>query len=72
MGAFGMKNDPDRQRALREEMTGGSSIEVQLHLSHEELAMIDDWIHRRRDPRPSRIEAIHRLLGCALIEHPGQ
>lgn len=72
MAAFGMKNDPAKQRALREEVTGGSSIEVQLHLSHAELAMIDDWIERHHHPRPSRIEAIHRLLGCALIEHPGQ
>ena len=72
MGAFGMKNDHDRQEALREEVTGGSSIEVQLHLSHAELAMIDDWIERHKAPKPSRIDAIHRLLGCALIEHPGQ
>ena len=72
MGAFGMKNDPAKERALHEEVSGGSSIEVQLHLSHEELEMIHDWILRHRDPKPSRIEAIHRLLGCALIEHPGQ
>lgn len=72
MGAFGMKNDPDKQRALREEMVGGSSIEVQLHLSPSELAMIDGWIERRKMPKPCRIDAIHRLLACALIEHPGQ
>ena len=72
MGAFGMTSHPDRQEALREEVTGGSSIEVQLHLSHAELAMIDDWIERHKAPKPSRIDAIHRLLGCALIEHPGQ
>ena len=72
MAAFGMKNDPAKQRALREEVTGGSSIEVQLHLSPDELAMIDDWIERHRGTKPSRIDAIHRLLACALIEHPGQ
>lgn len=72
MGAFGMKNDHAKQDALMAEVAGGSSIEFQLHLSHGELAMIDDWIERHKAPKPSRIEAIHRLLGCALIEHPGQ
>jgi hypothetical protein len=72
MGAFGMKNDSERQEALRAEVEGGSSVEIQLHLSTEELARIDAWIERHQTTKPSRIDAIHRLLACALIEHPGQ
>jgi hypothetical protein len=71
-GAFGLKNDPAKQGALLAEVSGGSSIELQLHLSPAELAMVDDWIARHSEPKLSRIDAIHRLLGCALIEHRGQ
>jgi|GEM_PF-4247861 len=72
MGAFGMHSDPEgREFYLR-----NSGLKKPDHdgvaLTADELKMVDAWIERHPDPKPSRPEAVHRLLICALSEHPGQ
>jgi hypothetical protein len=45
---------------------------VSVTLSDVELNALDHWIARRREPRPTREEAIRRLVQCGLSGHPGQ
>lgn len=40
--------------------------------SEDQLSAPDNWVAARPEPRPSRPEAIRRLLTCALVDHPGQ
>jgi hypothetical protein len=49
-----------------------SGAAVRVVLSAEQLSVLDDWIESRPDPKPSRPEAIRRLITCALVDHPGQ
>ena len=45
---------------------------IKVALSGDQLSALDNWIAARPEPRPSRPEAIRRLLTCALVDHPGQ
>ena len=45
---------------------------IRVALSTDRLSALDEWIATRPEPRPSRPEAIRRLMACALIDHPGQ
>lgn len=49
-----------------------TSIEICVKLKHDELAALDSWIAAHPKPRPSRPQAIHRLMICGLLDHPGQ
>ena len=45
---------------------------MSVSLSADERTMLDEWIAKHPDPKPSREEAVRRLMTCGLIEHPGQ
>lgn len=50
----------------------GATAVVRVALSGDQLSGLDSWIAARPEPKPSRPEAIRRLITCALIDHPGQ
>lgn len=72
MGAFGMPRGEEQRENRMPGDRPGESAAPPFALSATELKMLDAWIERHADPRPTRAEALHRLLACALIEHPGQ
>jgi hypothetical protein len=72
MGAFDMHcGESGRERDTHGGGPGDSTASS-FTLSAFELRMLDSWIERHPDPKPSRVEALHRLLAGALSEHPGQ
>ena len=48
------------------------SADISVRLNGLELFCLDEWIERHEEPRPSRSEAIRRLMRAGLTEHPGQ
>ncbi|MGZ8999401.1 MAG: hypothetical protein ACXW2T_11165 [Allosphingosinicella sp.] len=72
MGAFGIDCPPEDRAHYLESGGRTDEDELRLKLSADELKMVDAWIERHPDPKPTRAQAIHRLLISALIEHPGQ
>lgn len=49
-----------------------AETEISVTLSKGELRALDLWIERHTEPRPSRPQALRRLLICGLTGHPGQ
>lgn len=49
-----------------------SGAEVIVSLNALETYCLDEWIEKHQEPRPSRAEAIRRLMRMGLCEHPGQ
>ena len=43
-----------------------------INLSQIETWALDYWIGRHVEPRPTRSEAVYRLVLMGLGEHPGQ
>ena len=43
-----------------------------IKLSQTETWALDYWIGRHAEPRPTRSEAVHRLVLMGLGEQPGQ
>ena len=72
MGAFGMHCGEDERELYMHSGPPSQSAAPSFTLSAFELTMLDTWIERHPDPKPSRVEALHRLLAGALSEHPGQ
>ena len=72
MGALGMNRDQEQRESRMPGDRPGESAAPPFTLSATELTMLDSWIERHADPKPTRVEALHRLLACALLEHPGQ
>jgi hypothetical protein len=60
MNAAPALQEPDRSRVIN------------VALNEVELLALDHWIARRREPRPTREEAVRRLVKCGLSGHPGQ
>ncbi len=50
----------------------GSGAVIKVALTADLVSVLDDWTAGRPDPKPSRPEAIRRLVTCALVDHPGQ
>jgi hypothetical protein len=72
MGAFGMHCDAEERERYMHSGRPAEPGAPPFSLSSTELKSLDAWIERHPDPKPTRVEALHRLLACALIEHPGQ
>jgi hypothetical protein len=52
--------------------SGPTGAEVTITLNALETYCLDEWIERHEEPRPSRSEAIRRLMRIGLNGHPGQ
>jgi hypothetical protein len=61
-----MQQKPAGSKAVDEGAT------ILLQLSPTETWSLDAWIERHDEPRPTRSEAVHRLVLMGLCEHPGQ
>ena len=72
MDGFDMHGDQEERESHVPSGRPGESTAPPFTLSATELKMLDAWIERHADPKPTRVEALHRLLACALLEHPGQ
>jgi hypothetical protein len=46
--------------------SGGRKLGIMVRLPPEHVAILDRWIAAQPDPKPSRPEAIRRLLTAAL------
>ncbi len=55
------QDTPAQQRAAK-----AKDEAIEVHVSPAELAHLDAWIAARAEPRPSRAEAIRRILADAL------
>jgi hypothetical protein len=62
----GAKVNPLVRGSLLAMPTGTGAIMLQLDPT--EMAAVDQWIARQPDPKPSRQEAVHRLIAQALRE----
>jgi hypothetical protein len=50
----------------REARPAGPSTQIGLRLKAAQLASLDEWIQRQAEPKPTRPEAIRRLLECSF------
>jgi hypothetical protein len=51
--------------------SGGRKLGIMVRLPPEHVAILDRWIAAQPDPKPSRPEAIRRLMEKGLGEHTG-
>ncbi len=68
-----MKPVPASNKSKRGRPASGKGDPVQVRLQPQQMSALDAWIASQPEPRPSRPEAIRRLLEQALasLEPPG-
>jgi hypothetical protein len=61
-----MAKQPVKSQKRRGPLPTGKGEPVMVRIQPAQLAALDAWIARRPDPKPSRPEAIRRLLDAQL------
>jgi hypothetical protein len=65
---MGARGDKPKKKMGRPPTGIGKTIGLRLYAEQE--AVLDAWIARQPEPKPSKPEAIRRLLGKALEREP--
>lgn len=60
------------QKGLGKDAAGDGEVALTVTLTPTEAAVLDEWIARHEAPRPSRAQAVRRLVCSGLTGHPGQ
>lgn len=59
-------SDTSKGRGRGRPSTGGQMQGIMLRMPAEQIAELDIWIAEQPDPKPTRPEAIRRILGAKL------
>ena len=67
LGTAGMKHGPPQEVKAVEPKAKGLGTLLGVRIPSEQLALLDAWIEAQPEPKPSRPEAVRRLLTATLI-----